>query len=46
MNVKELIAKLSTLDGNLPVVIDDVSLGFCLGIVVCYLILGAFGMLK
>ena len=28
MNVKELIAKLSTLDGNLPVVIDGVSLGF------------------
>jgi hypothetical protein len=28
MNVKELIAKLSILDGNLPVVIDGDSLGF------------------
>jgi hypothetical protein len=28
MNVKELIAKLSTFDGNLPVVFDGVSLGF------------------
>ena len=28
MNVKELIAKLSTFDSNLPVVIDGVSLGF------------------